>query len=183
MSHSARKTQYLVLSMIGKDHIGTTNILTKLCITVNANILDSRMTKMGAEYSISALLAGKWSSIAKIEAALPNLKKEHDFEYIATRTEMPTPAQSTVQYTVQITTIDKPGIVHALAKFFKDNEIHIDDINTEAYRASRTNTDMFRMTMVVNIPDSIQIMNLREQFMTYCEHENLDAILIEPQKY
>ena len=183
MSQLAKSTQYLVISLVGADHIGATTTLTALCLKTGANITDSRMTKMGSEYTITALISGNWGSLAKVEAGIPNLSKENNFEYLLRRTEFALTDENVIQYTVQITTIDKPGIVHSLAKFFRDQEIHIDEITTETYIASRTNTTMFRLSMIVDIPEGLSIMHLREQFLTYCENKNLDAILIEPQKY
>ncbi len=177
------QNSHLILNAIGKNQLGITNAITKLCLKAKASIMDSRIANMGDECVISMLLAGSWGAIAKVETAIPNLEKKLGLHFTTRRTRLTTPEEKYLQYTVQITTIDRLGIMHELTSFFYAQGISIEDINSETYIASRTNTTMFRLSMTINIPESAHIITLREQFITYCEEKNLDAILLEPQKY
>ena len=78
-----------------------------------------------------------------------------------------------------IVSIDQEGIVAGLATFFAAREIEIADLNTRQYNAAHTGAAMFSVQMAINIPATIHLATLREEFHEFCEEKNLDAI-IEP---
>jgi len=49
------------------------------------------------------------------------------------------------------------------------------------YAAAHTGTPMFSVHLTVDIPASLQIALLRDEFMDFCDQLNLDAV-IEPIK-
>ena len=57
----------------------------------------------------------------------------------------------------------------------------IGEVTPRSYPAAHTGTPMFSVQMFVNIPASLHISRLREEFMDFCDQLNLDAI-IEPVK-
>jgi glycine cleavage system transcriptional repressor len=54
-------------------------------------------------------------------------------------------------------------------------------MNTRSYPAPHTGAPMFGVYMIVNVPSSIHLGAMREEFMDLCDNLNLDAIL-EPVK-
>ena len=50
-------------------------------------------------------------------------------------------------------------------------------MNTRRYNAPHTGAAMFGVQMTVNVPSDVQVATLREEFLDYCETENLDAIM------
>jgi glycine cleavage system transcriptional repressor len=75
--------------------------------------------------------------------------------------------------------IDQEGIIAGLAGFFASREIEIADLNTRQYNAAHTGAIMFSVQMTINIPASVHLATLREEFHVFCDEQNLDAI-IEP---
>ena len=124
-------------------------------------------------------ISGSWSTIAKLEASLPTLAKQHNFTVQIKRTN-PRPETSALPYQAQIVAKDRPGILNDLALFFSQQGIAIDKMESETYLA-KNNTAMTNIQFVVEIPAKQQIANVRERFMIYCEDRNLDAV-IEPHK-
>ena len=84
-------------------------------------------------------------------------------------------------YSVEVISIDHPGIVHDIAGFFSTREINIHELNTSRYAAAHTGTPMFAITMMIDIPASTRIATLREEFLDFCDDLNMDAVL-EPIK-
>jgi len=70
---------------------------------------------------------------------------------------------------------DRPGVVHNLAAFFARNGINIEELQTSTYPAQHTETPTLSVVMTVAIPASMQIANLRGDFLDYCDDLNLDA--------
>jgi glycine cleavage system transcriptional repressor len=54
-------------------------------------------------------------------------------------------------------------------------------LSTRSYAAAHTGAPMFSVQMIVNVPSRLHIGVLREEFMDFCDHLNLDAIF-EPVK-
>jgi glycine cleavage system transcriptional repressor len=169
----------LVISALGKDRPGIVDELSKAILDIGCNIADSRMTVLGGEFAILLLVEGNWSSLAKMEEAMPTLERQLDLTIIVKRTEGRDRSTPSLPYVVDVISLDHPGIVHQLANFFSTRRINIEDMATTSYAAPHTGTIMFSVHMTVGIPADIHIASLREDFMEFCDAINLDAI-IEP---
>jgi len=172
---------YLVITAIGKDRPGIVDKLTKTILDIGCNIEDSRMTVLGGEFAILLLVSGKWNELAKFEDSTSVLQKKLELTITATRTKEEKPKQDVMAYSVEVLSIDQPGIVHELANFFSTRQINIRELNTSRYSAAHTGTVMFALNMTVNIPAEIRIAHLRDEFLEYCDNLNMDAVL-EPIK-
>jgi glycine cleavage system transcriptional repressor len=84
-------------------------------------------------------------------------------------------------YAVDVVSLDQQGIVFGLANFFASRDIEIADVATRRYSAAHTGAPMFAVQMAVNVPSSVHISQLREEFLEMSDRLNLDAIL-EPVK-
>ena len=72
-------------------------------------------------------------------------------------------------------------IVAGLAGFLTARNIEIAEVASRSYAAAQTGAAMFAVQMMINLPTRLPIAQLREDFMEYCDSQNLDAIL-EPVK-
>jgi glycine cleavage system transcriptional repressor len=169
----------LAVTAIGPDRTGLVRDVTTTISSAGGSILQSRMTTLGQEFAIVALVSGNWHAIGKIKEALEKLGDSGGLTISVRPTskrEQPTPA---APYNVDIVTMDQEGIVANLASFFAGKQIEIAELNTRQYNAPHTGADMFAVQMVANLPATINITAFREEFHEYCEEHNLDAI-IEP---
>ena len=80
-------------------------------------------------------------------------------------------------YGIDIVSLDQPGIVFRLANFFAARDIEIADLSTRKYAAAHTGSPMFAIQMSINVPASVSISHLRDEFHELCDQLNLDAIL------
>jgi len=177
----ATQKTYLVISALGEDHPGIVNQLSKAILDQGCNIEDSRMTVLGGEFAAMLLVEGKWNTLAKVENALPELGRQLGMTIISKRTGERATGRNLLPYAVDVISMDHPGIVNNLAGFFAERNINIEDMATSSYAAAHTGTSMFSVRMTVGIPSDMHIAALREEFMDYCDHLNLDAVL-EPLK-
>jgi len=175
------KRNHLVISALGNDRPGIIDDLSKSVFELGLNITDSRMTVLGGEFAILLLVDGQWNQLAKLEHSVPELEQRLGLTIITRRTEPKAPSANLLPYAVEVVSLDHPGIVHNLARFFSERGINIEDMSTSSYAAAHTGTPMFAVQMHVGIPSDIHIAALREEFMGFCDGMNLDAIL-EPLK-
>jgi glycine cleavage system transcriptional repressor len=173
--------QYLAISAIGSDRIGLIHDLTKTIADCGGSISESRMTALGAEFAVLVLVSGNWHSVARIETDLKKLAETSGITLQVRRTEKRAAREDMVPYSVDVVCLDQSGIVSALSGFFASRGIDIAELTTRSYAAAHTGAPMFGLYMVVNVPSTIHLGAMREEFLDLCDQLNLDAIL-EPVK-
>ena len=171
----------LVISALGQDRPGIVNELSKTIFDAGCNIMDSRMTVMGGEFTVMLLTEGNWNNLAKLETALQSLKSKLDLVISFKRTGERSTKQNVLPYAIEVVAVDHSGIVSQLTGFFSNQSINIEELRTDCYAAPHTGTPMFTINMIVGIPANLHISTMREQFMSFCDEYNLDAIM-EPIK-
>ena len=169
------------ISAIGQDRPGIVDRITRYIFEHDLNISDSRMSVLGGEFAIQMLVVGPWNEIAKFESMIPELESSLDLSIVARRTDIRPRNQQLLPYVVDVVALDNPGIVHHLANFFSQRNINIEELTTTSYAAPHTGTPMFAVNLEVGVPADIQISELRDDFMQFCDTMNLDAVL-EPAK-
>lgn len=146
------------------------------------NLLDARLSTVGRDVSVTALAVGSWDAVAKLEAMLTRVQREEGFKLNWYRTG-PRPAQSSLlPYIVEVVALDKPGILYQLADFFDRQGITIENLQCSRYKAMQTGAEMFSAHITIGIPATMHIAALRDDFLEFCDHLNLDAIM-DPMKF
>ncbi len=171
----------MVVTALGEDRPGIVRELARTVCDTGCNIEDSRMTVLGGEFAVLLLISGRWNELAKLESALPNTAKRMGLQVHLKRTESAEEREQLLPYTVEVVSLDHPGIVAELANFFATREINIRDMTTASYAAAHTGTPMFSVQMTIDVPAGVHIATLRDEFMDFCDQINLDAVM-EPLK-
>lgn len=173
--------EHLVITVMGPNSPKVISELALLAAKNDCNVEESRMTVMGSDIAIIMLVTGNWNTIAKLETSLPVLEKNHDLTVTFKRTQPYASVQPMLPYMVQIVGLDHSGIVFDIANFFANQNIAINDLQTNTYAANLTGAALLNLIMRVSVPADISISDLREQFALLCDDLNLDGIL-EPER-
>jgi len=173
--------QLIALSAIGSDRTGMVHDLTRVIADCGGNIVESRMSALGSEFVMAVLISGNWHSLAKIEGEIKKVADAGEIVVQTRRTELRPVRADMVPYSVDIVCLDQSGIVSSVAGFFSARGVDIAEFDTRSYAAAHTGAPMFSLRLVISVPSRIHLGVLREEFMDFCDHLNLDAIL-EPVK-
>jgi len=173
--------KYLVVSTLIDNSSEIIRTFSKLPESSGCNIVDSQFKVLGHKLSLMLFLSGSWDSIAKIETMLAKLEQQHKIKILSERTEVESLQGDTMPYAVDVVGIDQAGIIFDIANFMSGNELLIQEMDSNTYEASQTGAKMFSLHMMVNIPLDISISAIRGDFIDFCDHLNLDAIM-EPVK-
>jgi glycine cleavage system transcriptional repressor len=168
---------FLVITALGADKPGIIDRLTQTVVDCHCNVVDSRMSVLGGEFAVMLMVSGKWNQLAKLEDTLKAASESLGLLITSKRTEPGKPATDLMPYSVEVVSIDQPGIVHELARFFSSRNINIQELNTTQYAAAHTGTPMFALHLTANIPASTHIAGLRDEFLDFCETQNMDATM------
>ena len=139
------------------------------------------MTALGSEFAMLLLVSGNWATLTKLEKRLNKLGESKNLSIAIRQTDARIPGGDRMPYAVDIVSLDQQGIVFNLANFLATREIEIADVATRSYAAAHTGSPMFAVQMAINVPSTVHIAQLREEFLEICDRLNLDAIL-EPVK-
>lgn len=146
------------------------------------NLVDARLATVGRDVSVLALAVGSWDAVAKLESALTRLQREEGLRLTWHRTGSKPTQSDLLPYVVEVVAADKPGILYQLADFFDRQNITIENLGCARYRAMQTGADMFSAQITIGIPSNMHIAALRDDFLEFCDHLNLDAIM-DPMKF
>ena len=173
---------YLVISAIGKDQPGIVNALSVNILDAKCNIEDSRMSVLGGEFAIILLVSGESADIDQLDTSLPELQESLGLIITSKHTEQRHEPSDIRLYSAKALSIDQPGIVYQLAGFFSERDFNIETLSTDSYAAAHTGTPMFSVDLIVGIPTDIDIENLSDQFLSFCDELNIDASIISLDK-
>jgi glycine cleavage system transcriptional repressor len=173
-------SQLIVISAIGPDRTGVVQDITEVILNCDGNIEESRMTTLGSDFAMLLLVSGNWHTLSRLEKGLDKLA-DSGLSFTIRKTGEPKIKEDRMPYAVDVVSLDHQGIVYNLANFFASHDIEIADVATRSYAAAHTGAPMFAVQMSVNVPSSIHIAQLREEFLELSDRLNLDAIL-EPLK-
>ncbi|WP_425479221.1 glycine cleavage system protein R [Pseudoxanthomonas composti] len=146
------------------------------------NLVDARLATVGRDVSVTALATGSWDSVAKLEAMMTRLEREEGLKLVWYRTAAKVVQTNLLPYIVEVVAADKPGILFQLADFFDRQGITIENLQSTRYRAMQTGAEMFSAQVTIGVPANMHIAALRDDFLEFCDHLNLDAIM-DPMKF
>jgi len=146
------------------------------------NISETRVSAIGNEIAILVLVTGSWDAIAKLESALGRLDRDETLRMTMFRTTTKPAQTGLLPYIIEVVAADKPGILFLIAEFFQQHGICVEQLQSSRYRAMQTGADMFSAQITVGIPADTHIAALRDDFLEFCDGQNLDAIM-DPMKY
>jgi glycine cleavage system transcriptional repressor len=172
----AATNNYLIITALGSYQPDTIQEFSRVCAQYGCNILNAKTNVMGKELVLNFLISGNWGAIAKMEAALPSLEKKLGFTLFGKRTTENTSSEKSIGYSIQISAIDKAGILNGLSDFLFRLSIPIEEMNAHTY-SSTTGTQMLSINLKINVSENFHLATFREQFMSYCDDNNLDAFL------
>lgn len=168
-------SEQLVITALGEDRPGIVDELSNALTTHDLNIEDSRMSVLGGEFAILMLVSGSRNSIETFKDETSALEGSLGMKLLVKTTHKKSETLRLAPYAVEVVSMDHPGIVRDIARFFSSRKINILDLDTSRYAAAHTGTPMFALHMTVEIAADQPIGKLRDEFIGMCDQLNLDA--------
>lgn len=169
--------RYLVLSALGPDRPGLVAQVTSYLTHRGANIEDSRMAILGAEFGIMVLVSGSDAEMAAVERDRPQLESDTGLGVLTRPTKSPEEHRRSAVIPCLVTAeaLDHEGIVRAIATRIAELGINIVSLETSAYNAPVTGSPLFRLEALVDVPRGTAISRVREAMAEVAQAENVDV--------
>ena len=165
---------YEVLTAVGPDHPGLVNDLSALLQTAGANIEDSRMAILGGEFAVIMLLSGLPDAIDRVRHMGSQIESELGLRCLLKDTSPAHPPAEYLLYRIDVTGVDRPGIVHAIAGILAGHNINVASLESRLTYAPFSATPMFVLGADLQVPSKTVLSELRHEIAATCEDENLD---------
>jgi glycine cleavage system transcriptional repressor len=167
----------LVVTAVGPDRPGLVKAMSSVILAAGASLSDSRMAILGGEFALLVLVDGSEAALHKVEGDMPSLERELGLKIIAKRTRVEPPRGGLRPYSIRVTGLDRPGIVHGVTELLAARNINVAGLESRVTNAPLTGTPMFVLDAELQVPSDVALSELRRVLQTLCDEENLDFSL------
>jgi glycine cleavage system transcriptional repressor len=171
----------LAITALGNNH---PRFLAEILPAIRAckcNLIEIRSTRLSRSVAAYLLIQGNWNQIAKIESMLDSMQKRLEIKIHAIRPDPNGKMKESMPYSLETISMDRENIVESIITFLFDKGIDIEEVSGSSYQTPYVQTSVFSTKFILLIPPDIHLLSLREEFLEFCDHLNIDAIL-EPIK-
>jgi glycine cleavage system transcriptional repressor len=167
---------FLVLSALGPDRPGLVAEVTEYFTERGANVEDSRMAVLGAEFGILVLVSGTAEQIAAVARDQAALGDRTGLTVLTRPTTSPEDHRraAVIPCLVTAEAIDQEGIVRSISRALHKVGVNIVSLETSAYEAPVTGSPLFRMEARIDVPQQTGVARVRKAMDEVAESENLD---------
>ena len=155
--------KHLVMTLVGPDHIGIVDRVTKKILEFHGNVEESRMARLGGEFSMLLLISVTEGKREALIEALNKLQDEN-FQVFIRETESKTATKYSgwLPYRVVVSGADNEGIINSISHHLAESGINVESAETNTAAAPMTGTLLFSMTAIVLVPPTLSYHGWRE---------------------
>jgi len=174
--------EYLVLTAVGPDKVGTVEIITNVVTGHQANIEESRMARLGGEFAVIMLLSLANEKLQPLQGALQTLQ-EKGLTITYNRTDLTRAVEfrGYVPYEISVFGADHEGIVHRVSRYLAAEGINVEEMETHVKPAPNTGTPLFSMRAIVQAPPKLTLSQLRHKLADVGEAIDVDIEIKLPK--
>jgi glycine cleavage system transcriptional repressor len=159
--------KWFALSAIGHDRPGIVADLAEFIFESECNLEDSSMSRLGSEFAVLLLLSSTGEDAERrLSAGVKRLEWEKRLTVFIRPLEhepMRGKPYGVGTYEVQASGLDKAGIVARVARRLAEQDANILEMFTEVLPAAESGTPVYRMSIVIDVPNRLQEAQLRRE--------------------
>ncbi len=91
---------------------------------------------------------------------------------------MSSQSSDAVPYLAETTGADRPGVPARMVRFFREREIPIEDFHATTGRSPCRETRIGSLHLIVDLPASLSLATIRDEFMNLCDELNMNGVLV-----
>lgn len=128
------------------------------------------------------LIEGNWNHIAKLENSLDAIAKKLDVKIHKQRPQELGEGEDQLPYCLEVIAQGEHDVTKPIFSFLIDRHVTIHEFSASRYRTGYLLAGaVFTAKFVVFIPSGVRLLSFREDFLDFCDHLGVDALL-EPLK-
>jgi glycine cleavage system transcriptional repressor len=167
--------RHTVLTAVGPDHPGLVDQVTRFVADCGGNLEDSRMVNLRGQFAMMMLVAGSEEVVQRLSDGLPELQAaagvHAEVRFAAAGKPAVAPA---LPYKLATWAMDHPGLMQSVAHLLGELGVNIESADSSLRPAPYTNAPLFEMELVLAVPASVHVAELREALRRLCDELNID---------
>jgi glycine cleavage system transcriptional repressor len=165
----------VILSAIGDDRPGLVDDVSEFIFERGGNIEDSRMVNLAGQFAVMMLLGGSDQTIAKVRQELAALSAKTSLRAeLHEARSAPAAAGAALPFRLTGTALDQPGLVHRVSHLLRELHVNIESLETRLRPAPYTGAPMFDMELILSVPRTTPLSQLRQDIAKLCDELNVD---------
>lgn len=166
---------HAILTAIGADRPGLVDEVGEFIFSRGGNIEDSRMVNLRGQFAMMVLLGGTGDVLQRVHGELDRLSKQTSLHAELHQAKDPAgPVGEALPFRLKGTGIDQPGVVHRLAHLLRGLHVNIESLDTRLRPAPYTGAPMFEMELILSVPRTTALTQLRQNVSQLCDELNVD---------
>jgi glycine cleavage system transcriptional repressor len=166
---------HVILSAIGSDRPGLVDEVSQFIFSRGGNIEDSRMVNLRGQFAIMVLVGGPEAVLGRLQADLRDLSAQTGLRAeLQTAGEPLVASGEALPFKLTGTGLDQPGMVHKVARLLRDMRINIESLHTMLKPAPYTGAPMFELELILSVPKTASLSQLRQGLTKVCDELNID---------
>ncbi|MFK8020675.1 MAG: glycine cleavage system protein R [Pseudomonadales bacterium] len=173
---------HIVFTFMAPDKPGLLEQLAELVSAHNGSWLESRLARLGGQFTGIVQVATARSDAQPLQSAL--LALENDVFKLAVIEEKTTKdndqantASPTKQRIIEVLGNDRPGIVHELSRTLIKHHINVDELTSELRSAPMSGELLFDAQLQITVPAEINTEQFEEELEEIADELDLDIRL------
>jgi len=164
----------IVLTLTGHDRVGIVKEITNVLVKHGGNVENSRMTRLGGEFAMLALVEVDEKDMSAFEADLQRLRDE-GFQITIQQTEDDHTKKFAgwLPYQIEVLGADHEGIIYEIAQHLAGQGINFEDVETTTTPAPMSGTPLFKMQATVLVPPDMPFHKWSDALEEICDRLNV----------
>ncbi len=165
---------HVILTAIGADRPGLVDEVSEYAFSRGANIEDSRMVNLRGQFAMMVLLGGSEETISRLRQDLESLYRQTSLRGELHEAGPTTAGTEGLPFKLTGTALDQPGLVHRVSHLLRESHVNIESLETRLRPAPYTGAPMFDMELILAVPRTASLSQLRQNLMKLCDELNVD---------
>jgi glycine cleavage system transcriptional repressor len=166
---------HAVLTAVGDDRPGLVDEVTRYITERGGNLEDSRMVNLRGQFAMMMLVAGSDEAMGRLHDGLGSLRRgssvHAELRPADAGAEQRSPA---LPFRLNTWAMDHPGLMQSVSHLLGELGVNIESVDSSLRPAPYTNTPLFEMELVLAVPASTHVAELRERLGDLCDEMNID---------
>ncbi len=161
----------IIISAFGPDKPGLVYKISKIVLSLNGNIENSKMMQLESDFTIMMLIQINIENIKKLKNKLDEIE---DLNISFSQTNRKKNKLKYINYSFSISVSDNEGIIYLYTDLFKNNNINIESMETEINHAPISGFPIFNLKSILNIPNDLDIKIIKKELKDIAQENNIE---------
>ena len=168
-------SHHAVLTAVGDDRPGLVDAVTRYITERGGNLEDSRMVNLRGQFAMMMLVAGSEAAMSRLQDGLGTLRREcHVHAELRPADQGPGQRSPALPFKLNTWAMDHPGLMQSVSHLLGELGVNIESVDSSLRPAPYTNTPLFEMELVLSVPATTYVAELREKVGELCDEMNID---------